>query len=31
VGVIWSSTHIDHPRNMESLDAVVSFLRAIAP
>ena len=29
VGVIWSSIHIDHLRNMESLDAVVSFLGAI--
>ncbi|MCP2621855.1 hypothetical protein NLB33_03200 [Mycolicibacterium smegmatis] len=29
VGVIWSSTHIDHLRNLESLDAVVSFLGAI--
>lgn len=29
VGVIWSSTHIDHLRNMQSLDAVVSFLGAI--
>lgn len=29
VGIIWSSTHIDHLRNMQSLDAVVSFLGAI--
>lgn len=29
IGVVWSNTHTDHLLDMNSLDAVVSFLGAI--
>ncbi len=29
IGMIWSSTHTDHLRDMPSVDLVVSFLGAI--
>ena len=30
IGVIWSSTHMNHLHGMEALDAAVSFLGSIA-